>query len=82
MNFASADPIDQSRSRYKDLFDRDHNPSHFTMYPDVLKIKTIIVAKQKFAKIPFVYYLQIHFWLLCGLDVLTAVWPDNGFVNL
>ena len=25
--------------------------------------------------------LQIHFWLLCGLDVLAAGWPDYGFVN-
>ena len=41
----------------KDLFDRSHNPSHLTMYPDVLKIKTIIVVKQIFAKMPFVYYL-------------------------
>ena len=24
--------------------------------------------------------LQIHFWLLCGLD-MTAGWPDCGFVN-
>ena len=30
----------------KDWFDRDHNPSHLTFYPEVLKIKkTIIVAK-------------------------------------
>ena len=45
----------------KDLFDRRHNLSHSTLYPDVLKIKTIIVVKQKFSKLPFVYYyLQIH----------------------
>ena len=31
-----------------------------TLYPDVLKIKTIIVVKQNFAKMAFVYYLQIH----------------------
>ena len=30
---------------------------------------------------PFVYYLQIHFWLLCGLDVLAVGLPDYGFVN-
>ena len=30
-----------------------------TMYPDVLKIKTIIIVKQNVAKMPFVYYLQI-----------------------
>ena len=41
------------------MFDRGHNPSHSTLYPDVLKIKTIIVAKQIFSKMPFVYYLQI-----------------------
>ena len=28
----------------KDWFDWDHNLSHLTLYPDVLKIKTIIVA--------------------------------------
>ena len=28
----------------KDWFDRDNNPSHLTLYPDVLKIKTIIVV--------------------------------------
>ena len=39
----------------KDLFDQSHNPSHSTLYPDVLKIKTIIVVKQIFAKMPFVY---------------------------
>ena len=32
----------------KDLFNRSHNPSHSTLYPDVLKIKTIIVEKQNF----------------------------------
>ena len=38
----------------KDVFDQRHNPSHSTLYPDVLKIKTIIVVKQKFDKMPFV----------------------------
>ena len=52
---------DVARNKGKDLFDRGHNPSHLTLYPDVLKIKTIIVVKQNFAKMPFVYYLQIHF---------------------
>ena len=56
----------------KDWLDWDHNMSHLTLYPDVLEIKTIIDVKQKFAKIPFVYYLQIHFWLLFGLDFLVA----------
>ena len=28
----------------------------------------------------FVFYLQIHFWLLYHLDILTAEWPDYGFV--
>ena len=46
--------------RHKDLFDRGHNPSHSTLYLDVLKIKTIIVVKQNFAKMSFVYYLQIQ----------------------
>ena len=66
----------------KDLFDRRIYPSHLTLHADVLKIKTIIVVNQKFAKMPFVYYLQIHFWLLCSLDVLAAGWPDYGFINL
>ena len=34
----------------KDLFDHSHNPSHLTLYPDVLKINTTIVAEQKFEK--------------------------------
>ena len=34
---------------------QSHNPSHLTFYPDVLKIKTIIVEKQNFVKMPFVY---------------------------
>ena len=44
----------------KDLFDWSHNPSHSTLYPDVLKIKTIIVEKQSFTKMPFIYYLQVY----------------------
>ena len=39
----------------KDLFNRSHNPSHSILYPGVLKIKTIIVEKQTFAKMPFIY---------------------------
>ena len=35
----------------KDLFDRSHNLPHSIFYPDVLKIKTIIVVKQIFEKI-------------------------------
>ena len=66
----------------KDLFDLSHNPSHSTLYPDVLKIKTIIVVKQIFAKMPFVYLLQIH-----NLATLLPWRPScrvvrNGFVNL
>ena len=34
----------------KDLFDRTHNPSHLTLYTDVLKIKTIIVVKKNWPK--------------------------------
>ena len=58
------------------MFDRDHNPSHLTLYPDILKINKIIVVKQKFAKMPFVYYLQIHF----GYSA-AAGWPDYRFVK-
>ena len=46
-------------NRGKDLFDRSHNPT-LTLYPDVLKIKTIFVVKQNFAKMPHVCYLQIY----------------------
>ena len=71
---------------YKDLFDREHNPSHSSLCPDVLKIKTIIVVNKKFAKMPFVYYLQIYKsisgYSIYGLDVLAAGWPDYGWVNL
>ena len=50
-----------------------------TLYPDVLKIKTIIVVKQNFAKMPFVYYLQIHYLatLMPG-DVQATELPDIG----
>ena len=53
--------------------------SHSTLYPDVLKIKTIIVVKQNFAKIPFVsYYLQIHDLTPGCLSRRVA---RNGFEN-
>ena len=39
----------------KDLFDQEHNTSHSTLYTDVLKIKIIIVVKQKLETMPFVY---------------------------
>ena len=38
----------------KDLFNRSHNTSHSSLYPDVLKIKTIIVEIQNLEKMPFV----------------------------
>ena len=56
----------------KDLFDPNHNASHSTLYPDVLKIKTIIVVKQKFAKTPFVYYLQIY----KSISGYSAIWTS------
>ena len=65
----------------KDLFDWSHNPSHSILYPDVLKIKTMIFVKQNFAKMPFVYYLQIHFWQLWSWDVLAAGLSDYRCVN-
>ena len=37
--------------------------------------------KQNLSEMPFVYYLQIHYWLLCSLEVLAAVWQGYGFVN-
>ena len=48
----------------KDLLYRGHNPSHSTLYPDVLNIKTIIVVKchlfinYKFTN-PFLATLQL-----------------------
>ena len=56
----------------KVLFDWSHNSSHLTMYPYVLKIKTIIVVKQKFAKMQFVYYLQIYKSISC----YSAAWTS------
>ena len=41
---------------FKDWFDQVDNPSHSTLYPDILKIETVIVVKQQFAKVPLVYY--------------------------
>ena len=38
------------KAKGKDLFDRTHNPLHLTLYPDVLKMETIIAVIQKFAK--------------------------------
>ena len=67
----------------KDLFHRGHNPSHLTLYADVLKIKTIPNSYEKKFKnsISLLFTnLQIHFWLLCSLDILAAGWPDYGFV--
>ena len=47
-----------ARRKGKDLFDWFHNPSHSTLYPDVLKMKTILVEKQNFIKMSFVYYYK------------------------
>ena len=54
-----------------------------TVYPDVSKIKTIIVVNFfcKNAICLLFTNLQIHFLLLCGLDILGAGSPDYGFVN-
>ena len=54
--FSRKTSFSQHKEKVKDLFDRSHNLSHYTLYPDVLKIKTIIIEKQNFAKMPFVYY--------------------------
>ena len=61
---------------------QSHNPSHLTFYPDVLKIKTIIVVKQIFSKMPFVYYLQINksiIWQPCCQDVQAAELSEIDF---
>ena len=57
-----------------------HNSSHSTLYPDVLKIKTIIVEKKNCSNMPLVYYLQIHFWQLCSLDVAERI-PGTSWVQ-
>ena len=65
----------------KDLFDRSHNSSHSTLYPDVLIIKTIIVEKN-FGKMPFVYKLQTYKSISDNSAAWTAArLPDYGFVN-
>ena len=46
-NFPNPTKIESFYKRKgKDLFGWSNNPSHSTLYPDVLKIKTIIVVKQ------------------------------------
>ena len=49
--------------RLKDLFDRSHNPSHSTLYPDVLKLKTIIVVKQIQSSLGLRGFPLRGFWL-------------------
>ena len=68
----------------KDLFDRKHNMSYSTLYPNVLKIETIIIVEQNSTKMPFVYYLQSYksinlATLLPGR--LNCRVARNGFVN-
>ena len=46
----------QKPPKGKDLFDCSHNSSHSTLYPGILKIKTIIVEKQNFVKMLFAYH--------------------------
>ena len=68
--------------RIKDLFDRGHNPSNSTLYPNVLKIKTIIVVNFFLNAICLLFKKQIH-----NLATLLPGRPSrkvarNGFVNL
>ena len=65
----------------KDLFYRWQNVSNSTLYPDVWKQKQQLLLNKIFQKCHF-FYLRIHIWLLCGSDILAAVWPDDGFENL
>ena len=67
----------------KDWFDWDHNLSHLTLYPDVLKKNNNCCETKIFKNAISLLFtnLQIHFWLLCGLDILAAGWPDYGFVK-
>ena len=50
---------DKPTQRYPS-FDIVIRHCHSTLYPDILKIKTIIVVRQIFARMPFVYYSQIY----------------------
>ena len=36
--------LTQLKMKIKDWFDQEHNPSHLTLYPDIFKIKTIILV--------------------------------------
>ena len=62
---------------FKDVFDRSHNPSHSTLYPDVLKIKTIIVVKFFFSKMPFFDY-YIHYKSIFGYSVEWTSWQQGS----
>ena len=70
----------KKENKFKDLFDWSHNPSHSLLYPDVLKIKTIIVVKQLFEKMPFVFinYKSI-IWQPCCPDVQAAELSEMDF---
>ena len=48
-----------------------------TLYPDVLKIKTIIVVKQNIAKMLFIYYLQ-NYKSISGYSAAWTSWHQGG----
>ena len=59
----------------KNLFYRNLNPSHSPLYPDVLKIKTVIVVKQKF----HLFITMVNkslIWPPNWRDIPAAVWPE------
>ena len=67
----------------KDLFDREHNPSHSTLYPDVLNIKTIIVLNFFFKNAIYLLIINLQ---INNLATLLPGRPGrrvarNRFVN-
>ena len=59
--------------RIKDLFDLSHNPSHWKLYLDVLKIKTIIVEKQKILK----WHLFINYKSISDNSAAWTLWQQG-----
>ena len=71
--------LNQENDLGKDLFYRTHNPSHLTLYPDVLKLKTIVVSDFFFQKC----HLFIIYKSISGYSMAWTFWQwgvDYGFV--
>ena len=74
-----------SSSFSKNQFGRSHSPSKWPSYPDVLKIKAIIVVKQK-CHLTIKKNPQFRLWLYWGWDILipghrmARLWICGPFV--